>query len=498
MRVNDFERHYDKLSWDFSHYSSAKNLGFHKQKLVRIPNEFQSTDIIPKLANNLDKVLNIPGIFPVESINRLNEGRLGDFYMRLPQYSEIDEACIPPYYAPSQDEKLMEMAQNYNSKFVMSTSTITSLMSQMYFAISNYKSPHFTNLSEPYDREPLKFMVFQRKPNSVFLKMIDKEKKLYAVDSDSGFSEPSNVVLLKMGKYMEKMLQCEADDFRGKYIIDPQTGKPKKEASQELDYFKYSRMNSMLLRSQIDCKGIDENGEEIVFEIKTRACAPLRYDIKNYINYLGYEIIKKRGRHSSFEREYYDLIRGGFLRYIMQCKIGGMDGAFIAYHNTQKVFGFEYVKLQEMEERIFGCSEFSDQVFKASLMLIETILEHVIADVGEDPDQVLKLGFYANESSNMVDVFVEVMEDDKIYKERTKSIFTEEIKDPMDYYNSLKIKPRVIKYSVGVFPIINGLKINYSPILYEKGDYLEVSTYCIACITLVCVDKVPDQQIRSD
>jgi len=27
-----------------------------------------------------------------------------------------------------------------------------------------------------------------------------------------------------------------------------------------------------------------------------------------------------------------------------------MDGAFVAYHNTQKIFGFEYMKLKEMEE----------------------------------------------------------------------------------------------------------------------------------------------------
>lgn len=417
------------------------------------------------------------GIFPVESVNKLNQGALGDFFMRLPQYSEIDESCIPPYYPPSTDKKLLEMAQQYKSRFVMSTSTITSLMSHMYFAISNYKSPHFSNLSYHYDKEPLKFMLTQRKPNSVFLKMIDKEQKLYAIDSDSGFSEPSNIVLLKMGKYMEKMIQNDANDFRGKYIIDPETGKtrvPVTEEDLEEDYFKYSTFNSMLLRSQIDCQGVDRDGNPIVFEVKTRAAAVLRYDIENYIDYLGYQINKKIGKHSSYEREYYDLIRGGFLRYIMQCKIGDMDGAFVAYHNTQKIFGFEYIKLKEMEERIFGWKEFSDQVFKASLSLIETVLEHIIAEVGEDPDQVLKLGFYANEKRRVIDVFCEIMPDDKEYKERTKSLFAQNLEDPMDYYTNLKIKPKVIKYSVGVYPLINGLKIDYTPILYEKGDYLNV------------------------
>lgn len=38
----------------------------------------------------------------------------------------------------------------------------------------------------------------------------------------------------------------------------------------------------------------------------------------------------------------------------MQCKIGEMEGAFVAYHNTQRIFGFEYITLEEMEQRVFG------------------------------------------------------------------------------------------------------------------------------------------------
>jgi hypothetical protein len=147
------------------------------------------------------------------------------------------------------------------------------------------------------------------------------------------------------------------------------------------------RAGKMFLRSQIDARGYDENGKPIVFELKTRATAPLRYDISNHIDYLDYEIVKAKGIHSSFEREFYDLIRGGFLKYIMQMKIGHMQGAAIAYHNTQKVFGFEYIKLEDMENRVFGCKEFSDIVFNSSLCLLEKVLDYVIEDQyveGED------------------------------------------------------------------------------------------------------------------
>jgi len=166
---------------------------------------------------------------------------------------------------------------------------------------------------------------------------VDKANRLYSVDGDSGFVEPSNVVLLEMGKYMEKMLTTDHEYFNDHYVLDLETNKPKKQmegSGYEHDYFRYMRVGKIMLRSQIDCRGKNGEGEDVVFEVKTRAVSPLRYDIINYIDYLDYEIRKYKGRYESFEREYYDLIRGAFLKYIMQCKIGRMDGAMVAYHNT--------------------------------------------------------------------------------------------------------------------------------------------------------------------
>lgn len=221
-----------------------------------------------------------------------------------------------------------------------------------------------------------------------------------------------------MGKYMEKMLTTEADMFNKYYVLDMLTNQPQMQMTDEVkaelmaeDYYRYMRSGKMILRSQIDTRGKDENGKDIVFELKTRASAPLRYDIMNYIDYLDYEVAKFRGKHSSFEREYYDLIRGGFLKYIMQMKIGQMQGAAIAYHNTQKVFGFQYVKLEEMEKRVFGCSQFSNIVFKSSLSILERILDYILddqdshrkvvqsgsTDVNQNNKKVFKMGFYAHE-----------------------------------------------------------------------------------------------------
>jgi hypothetical protein len=96
------KRNFDSsMNYNFNSYHESHYLEFHKTKLEAIQNKWQNPKMVPTLANNLDKVLPHPGIYPTESVNKLNEGKLGDYFTRLPQYSEIDESCIPPYFPPS-------------------------------------------------------------------------------------------------------------------------------------------------------------------------------------------------------------------------------------------------------------------------------------------------------------------------------------------------------------------------------------------------------------
>lgn len=76
-------------------------------------------------------------------------------------------------------------------------------------------------------------MVSQRKPNTIFLTQSDNNKGLYSINGDSGFTEPSNVVLLKMGKYMEKMLTTDAQYFNDHYVLDLATNKPKLDLNEQ-------------------------------------------------------------------------------------------------------------------------------------------------------------------------------------------------------------------------------------------------------------------------
>ena len=69
------------------------------------------------------------------------------------------------------------------------------------------------------------------------------------------------------------------------------------------------------------------------------------------------------------------MIRAALLKYNFQARIGHMDGIFVCYHNTATVFGFEYMSVEEMNEKIFGSQEMAQQAFHLSIGVLERILE---------------------------------------------------------------------------------------------------------------------------
>lgn len=68
-----------------------------------------------------------------------------------------------------------------------------------------------------------------------------------------------------------------------------------------------------------------------------------------------------------------------------QARLGSMDGIFVAYHNTAKMFGFQYVSLNEMDDRLFGGRVGGERAFKLAFGLMERIVEEAQACF---PDQV--------------------------------------------------------------------------------------------------------------
>ena len=52
-----------------------------------------------------------------------------------------------------------------------------------------------------------------------------------------------------------------------------------------------------------------------------------------------------------------------------------MDGVFVAFHNTARTFGFQYIPLEEMDRSLFGNSFMGDQSFLISLKLLNEIFD---------------------------------------------------------------------------------------------------------------------------
>jgi hypothetical protein len=54
-----------------------------------------------------------------------------------------------------------------------------------------------------------------------------------------------------------------------------------------------------------------------------------------------------------------------------------MDGIFVAFHNTARVFGFSYVPISDMDEVLFGSVEEGEQAYKLCIGFLEKILIEV-------------------------------------------------------------------------------------------------------------------------
>ena len=74
--------------------------------------------------------------------------------------------------------------------------------------------------------------------------------------------------------------------------------------------------------------------------------------------------------------------RSDLLPFSFQARIGNMDGVLVAYHNTARIFGFQYVSLEEMEERIYGSGN-GMRVFNKCVSFLERVLGDVVSIYGE-------------------------------------------------------------------------------------------------------------------
>ncbi|KAJ7640535.1 mitochondrial protein Pet127-domain-containing protein [Mycena rosella] len=350
---------------------------------------------IATLAHGLERVLFNPGVHWLQD----PRSRVYNFPPRLeniPKVTDFAFERLPGFIKSSRDEDLRELAKRQNRMFAGSTSSLTGMLSHCYFLISEHKPVDISSLSQHFQNEEKNFTPGQRMPTSVLFNFKDG---IYAIDSDS--EDSSKNILTWLGTLLEKFLTMSPAEF-DTYLRSTPPLNDAEDPTREA--YRYAKSEKFVMRSQLD--GVDRRLPGTgVFDIKTRACLPIRMDILNWEENSGYVIKSSQGLVESFEREYYDLIRSAFLKYGFQVRIGNMDGVIVAYHNTTRMFGFQYISLQEMDERLFSSEPGAgDRVFQKCVSLLECITSEIIQCF---PNQSVKCTFECDEGSKELNVWVQ-------------------------------------------------------------------------------------------
>lgn len=283
--------------------------------------------------------------------------------------AEFDFNALKEYITSSRDQSLIKIAKEHGKRYMGSTSSMTEVLAHFHFLLSQWRPINVSMLSKAFPANLASFSEFQRLPSAIFLRWKDGS---YAIDADKQFATAN--ILSMLGKSMEKLLTLSSDDFERYRKSNP--GQVTEEEQAAPESYHYSTVGDFLMRSQLDAHDPRLPGTGM-FDLKTRSVVSIRMDVANYEHGIGYEIKSRQGEWESYEREYHDMIRAAFLKYSLQVRMGRMDGIFVAFHNIERVFGFQYISLPEMDSTLHGQWDTSigDQEFRLSLDLMNKILD---------------------------------------------------------------------------------------------------------------------------
>lgn len=364
---------------------------------------------VPQLSFDLHRVLFNPGVYQLQD-PRSRLYNFDPYLEKIMPVTEFDFEALNAYVTSSEDDKLRDLALQSSKRYIGSSSSMTTSLSQFHFLLSAWRGPNFQKLSKGFKLDSENFTKLTRAPSAVFLRWRDG---VYAMDADKEFDSAN--ILMSLGKSIEKLLTLEKDDFE-KYR------RSKKDEIESLpekpEQYHYGEIGNFLMRSQLDAHDPRLPGSGM-FDLKTRAVAPVRMSLSDHERALGYEIKDLFGTWESYEREYYDMIRSAFLKYSLQVRMGRMDGIFVAFHNIERIFGFQYISLAEMDQALHGQSHpvLGDQEFGMSVKLMEEIFDRATEKF---PEQSLRVYFEVREPTEKMEpvaymnVFAEPVADKEI------------------------------------------------------------------------------------
>ncbi len=367
------------------------------------------TSEVPRLSHDLSRVLFNPGVYQLQD-PRSRVWNFDPYLGNLMPVSEFNFDALNKYITSSEDVQLREMAQARGKRYIGSTSSMSGALAHFHFLLSAFRDLNLTNLSRGFVEEGSSFTKIQKGPSAIFLRYKDG---VYAVDADKEFDSAN--ILMSLGRSMEKLLTSDKEEFeRFRRTEDAATDGEVRSTNPEA--YHYSSLGQFLLRSQLDAHDPRLPGTGM-FDLKTRAVAAVRMLMRDHEKGVGYQIKERFGTWESYEREYFDMMRSAFLKYSLQVRMGRMDGIFVAFHNTERLFGFQYVPITEMDLALHGQSNgvLGDQEFSLSIQLLNHIFNEATM---QHPGQSLRFHFEArpptNASPQFMYIFAEPVTEEEI------------------------------------------------------------------------------------
>lgn len=370
------------------------------------------TPPVPLIQYGLDRVLFNEGVYVLQD-PRTGVYNFNPYLARIMPVTEFDFDALKEYITSSKDEILLGVTKAHGKKYTGSTSSMTATLAHFHFLLSNWRKINLARISREYEPTQSNFVSVLRAPAATFLNYNDG---VYAIDADKEWDD--DTILSMLGKSMEMLLTAPREQYE----------KYRRQVSHELteeerntpESYHYTEFGDFVMRSQLDAYDPRLPGTGI-YDLKTRAVVSIRMDATHYEKGRPYEIMKRTGEWESFEREYHDMIRGAFLKYSLQVRMGRMDGIFVAYHNTQRIFGFQYIPLEEMDHSIHGTlnKTLGDKEFQTSLTLWNIMLNKATEKF---PGQSLRVHVETRPSKNtpFMYFFAEPVTQDDINKVQIK------------------------------------------------------------------------------
>lgn len=338
---------------------------------------------VPRLAHGLDRVLFNHGVYQLQDPHS-KVYNFNPYLQKIMPVTEFDYDALSQYQTSSQDNFLKNFAREQGKKYVGSTSSMTSTLMHFHYLLSAWRPLNIGMFSKDFPDTLQSFTALNRAPNAIFLRW---KNGTYAIDADKEYDDAN--VLMLLGRSMEKLMTMSVPEFEqyrkgnSQSIAAEQRTKP--------ESYNYSAHGDFLLRSQLDAYDPRLPGTGM-FDLKTRAVLSVRMQASDYEEMSGYEISSHQGQYESYEREHYDMMRSTALKYSLQARMGRMDGIFLAYHNVERIFGFRYMSLNEMDQALHGQSSrfLGNREFSLSLDLLNKVFDKAIEKF---PGQVRRFSY---------------------------------------------------------------------------------------------------------